>query len=235
MASPVAYGVEQLAVRPRVGARRPGRRSAAATSACGPWATPSMPSSRASRGSAWAPASSWKPPLFALVDLAHQRGAGHRQEADLAGAAGEAAVQPAADDEGGAEALLVPQQDEVLVAARGAEALLGDGDEVDVVLVLDGHRQHGGQLVEEGGGVPAGQVGGVAQPPGGRVEGAGRADDQPVHVGAGEPGGLHRPVERLGDLPHDAARRAGPGCGSSNSPTVRAGDVGDGGEDALRR
>jgi hypothetical protein len=109
-------------------------------------------------------------------------------------------VQPPADDEGGAEAVLVPQEYEVLVAVRGAEALLGDGDEVDVVLVLDGHRQHGGELVEEAGGVPAGQVGGVPQPPGGRIEGPGRPDDDPVHLGPGEPGGFHGPVERVGDL-----------------------------------
>lgn len=76
---------------------------------------------------------------------------GDGQEADLAGASGPAAVQPAAEHQGGAEALLVPEQDEVLVAAGRAEALLGDGGEVHVVLVLDRHGQGRGQFVEQGG------------------------------------------------------------------------------------
>ena len=109
-----------------------------------------------------------------------------------------AAVQPAAEDDGGADALLVPQQDEVVVVPGRAEPLLGDGGEVDVVLDSTGMRQRRGQLVQQGGGVPAGQVGGVAQPAGAGVEGAGRADDDPVQVGAGEPGGLQRAVDGLG-------------------------------------
>lgn len=84
-------------------------------------------------------------------DLPDQGPARHGKEAHLAGAAGPAAVQPAAQDQRGAQALLVPQQDEVLVAAGCAEPLFGDGGEIDVVLVLDGHRQGRRQLLQEGG------------------------------------------------------------------------------------
>lgn len=60
-------------------------------------------------------------------------------------------MQAPVDDEGGAQALLVPEQHEVVVSAGRTEALLGDGDQVDVVLVLDRHREVRGQLVQEGG------------------------------------------------------------------------------------
>ena len=84
-----------------------------------------MPSSRAS-GDGLGAGQLLEAAAVGLGDLADQGRARHRQEADLAGAAGPAAVQPAAEDEGGAEALLVPQQHEVLVAAGRAEPLLGD-------------------------------------------------------------------------------------------------------------
>lgn len=81
--------------------------------------------------------------------------------------------------------------------------------------------------------MPAGQMGGVPQPPGGRVEGAGCADDHSVHVGAGDPGGLHGPVECLGDLAYDAlgAPSRGRQLELADGGT---GDVGDGGADPVR-
>ena len=47
-------------------------------------------------------------------------------------------MQPPADHDGRADALLVPQQDEVLLPRAAPSALLGDGGEVDVVVDLDG-------------------------------------------------------------------------------------------------
>ena len=46
--------------------------------------------------------------------VAHQRGAGERQEADLPGTSGGAPVDPAVDDDGRAQPFVRPQQDEVL-------------------------------------------------------------------------------------------------------------------------
>ena len=56
----------------------------------------------------------------AAAYVADQRGAGQRQEADLAGAAGGAAVEPAVDHDRGAQALVRPEQHEVVDAPRRA-------------------------------------------------------------------------------------------------------------------
>src|SRR5690606_36225914 len=63
-----------------------------------------------------------------------QRRPGDRQVADLAGAAGPAAVQPAAQHHRHAHAAVEPHEGEVVGALRGAVLALGDGGEVDVVL-----------------------------------------------------------------------------------------------------
>lgn len=119
------------------------------------------------------------------------------------------------------------------MAAGRAQPLFGHGGEVDVVLVLDRHRQGRGEFVEQGRGVPAREVGGVAQAAGVRVEGAGGADDEPVDVVAGEARGLHGAVEGVGDLADDGLGGP-PSRGLELERTHRAaGDVGDGGEDAL--
>lgn len=81
--------------------------------------------------------------------------------------------------------------------------------------------------------MPAGQVGGVAQPAGVGVEGARGSDDQAADVVPGEPGGLHRAVEGVGDLAYDGLGRAAAGGGQFVRADRAAGDVGDGGEDAL--
>lgn len=67
--------------------------------------------------------------------------------------------------------------------------------------------------------MPAGQVGGVPQPPGRGVEGAGGADDQAPDVLAGDSGRLDGPVEGVGDLTYDAGGGAA-GVRSSYSPTI---------------
>lgn len=82
--------------------------------------------------------------------------------------------------------------------------------------------------------MPAGQMRGVPQPPGGRIEGTGRTDDEPMHIGPGHPCGLHGPVERLGDLPYDTLG-APPRGRQLELPDGGAGDIGDGGVNALRR
>lgn len=116
------------------------------------------------------------------------------------------------------------------MAAGRAEPLFGDRGEVHVVLVLDRHRQGRRQFVEEGGGVPAGQVAGVAQLAGLRVEGAGGRDDQPVHVGAPEPGGLDGLAERLGHLCDGVAALP---VGVFEAADHLAGEVGDGRRDPV--
>ncbi len=140
-------------------------------------------------------------------------------------------MQPPAEHQGGAQALLVPEQDEVGVVPGRSPALLGEGDQVDVVLVRARHRQRGGEFVEQRRGVPAGQVGGVAQAPGVRVEGARGADDQAVEVGAGQSRRPHRAVQGVGDLPDDGGAAAAAGGGQLVAADRAAGEVGDGGAD----
>ena len=181
MASPVAYVSRSCRCGPSSRAAACSTR-AAATSAYGPAGHGPDAQLAGQLGDGLGTGQLLVATAVGLGDLPYERRAGHRQEADLARAAGPAAVQPSAEDERGTETALVPQQYEVLVSSGRAEPLLGDGDEVDVVLVLDRHGQRGREFVEEAGGVPAGQVRGVAQPPGVGVEGAGRADDEPVDV-----------------------------------------------------
>lgn len=83
--------------------------------------------------------------------------------------------------------------------------------------------------------MPARQVGGVAQPAGVGVEGAGGADDEPVDVVPGEPGRLHRPVEGIRHLPYDGLGGPPARSGELELSHRPSGDVGDGGADALRR
>lgn len=93
--------------------------------------------------------------------------------------------------------------------------------------------------------MPAGQVRGVPQASGGRVEGAGGGDDDAVDVGAGQPGGLHGSVERLGDLLDDAVGAAaggrqfeladgGPGDVGDRRADPQRGDIESGGERGTR-
>ncbi len=119
------------------------------------------------------------------------------------------------------------------MAPGRAEPLLGERDQVDVVLVLERHRQGGGELVQEGGGVPAGEVGGVAQTARGGVEGAGGADHEAVDVVPGEARRLHRAVQGVGDLLDDRGAGAPAGGGQFVPADRAAGDVGDRGEDPL--
>lgn len=83
--------------------------------------------------------------------------------------------------------------------------------------------------------MPAGQMGGVPQPPGAGVEGAGRADDDAVQIAPDEVGGLHGPVERVGDLPHHGLTRSTPRGAHLELPDHVPGDVRDGGPDPLGR
>src|SRR5262245_7572456 len=74
-----------------------------------------------------------EPAGVAATHLPYDRCLRQRQEADLASAAGRTAVQGAVDDDGGAESVLGPQQDEAGVAAGPADVLLRDRGQVDVV------------------------------------------------------------------------------------------------------
>lgn len=79
--------------------------------------------------------------------------------------------------------------------------------------------------------MPAGEVAGVAQPAGLRVEGARGADDHPPQVGAVQPGGLDGLPEGLGHL-IDGLRALG--VGDLVGGDDRARDVGDGRQYPLR-
>ena len=80
------------------------------------------PSRRASSRTCLPPASSWKPPALLRPTSRTSGVLRQRQEADLARAAGGAAVQHAVDDDRGAQALLGPQQDEVRCPAPDPRA-----------------------------------------------------------------------------------------------------------------
>lgn len=158
-------------------------------------------------------------------------GAGDRQEADLAGAAGGAPAQGAVQDDGGAGAVAEPEQDEGVVVAGRALALLGEGGEVDLVLQQDRYGRAGPQPGDDGG-VPGGDPVGAAEPPGGRVDQAGGADRDGVRtVGArrGE-GRVHR-GERGGNGGAGGVVR---GDGGGAFGAYPAQEVGDRDGDAVR-
>ena len=170
----------------------------------------------------------------AAAYVAHERCAGNRQEADLPGATRGAAVDAAVDDDRGAEALVGPEQHEVVHAAREPGPHLGDRDQVDVVVHEQRHPDLVGELVEQVGVVPAGQVPGVPQPAVHRVEGARGADGEPVQPAAGDPGGGGGAVDRVQDM----GDRVGAGPARRRQLVLAhgpAGDVGDGGQDPGRR
>src|SRR5581483_3367663 len=99
-------------------------------------------------------------------------------------------------------------------ALSGADRLLGDRDEVHVVLDVDprvrqaGRRQLGTQPGEQVGFVPAGQVAGEAEPTGARVDGAADADDDVVQGADVHPGGRAGRGQRLAYPVDGAAGRA---------------------------
>ena len=147
------------------------------------------------------------------ADLADQRRAGHGQEADLAGTAGGAAVQPAVDDD---RPRRRPPRTTAGRSRRCPGAApsvqLGHGGEVDVVVDVDRDAERVAELGEEVGVVPAGQVTGVAQSLGAGVEGARRADHEPVQLVAVEPGRGAGPSSACSDPRRPSPpRRAGRG------------------------
>lgn len=120
------------------------------------------------------------------------------------------------------------------MVAGGAQPLLGQGDQVDVVLVVARRRQGGRQLVQQRGGVPARQMGGVAEAAGVRVERARGGYHRPVEVPAGQSRRLHRPVQGVGDLLDDGHGGAAGRGGQFVTADGAAGDVGDGRADPVR-
>ena len=98
-----------------------------------------MPWLLASRSTAGPPTRSWSATARCRPARPPRRlGVGDRHVADLAGAAGGAAVQHAAEVDGQAEAVAHPQQGEAVGRLREPVGVLGDGGEVDVVLHPDG-------------------------------------------------------------------------------------------------
>src|SRR5690606_12153875 len=110
-----------------------------------------------------------------------QRRPGDRQVADLAGAAGPAAVQPAAQHHRHAHAAVEPHEGEVVGALRGAVRALGDGGEVDVVLYRHRTPQVGAQRGEDAL-VPGGQVERELDVAGRRIDHARGADHEGVQL-----------------------------------------------------
>ncbi len=178
-----------------------------------------------------------------------RRGAGHGQEADLAGAAADAPAQPAVQDDGGADAVAEPDEDEVVPPPGGAGPVLGPPGEVD--LVLQDHL--GAWQLAQGGeevGVPGGQVAGGLEPAGGGVDQSGGADGDGVQVrDLGPAGGVeqdtHDPfgggavagvVVGTGVLDHEVGGGQGPpgqvgdDQGDPAGADVEGGEVGAGGD-----
>lgn len=81
--------------------------------------------------------------------------------------------------------------------------------------------------------MPAGQMGGVPQPAGVRVEGAGGAHHHAPQIGPHQSGGLRGAVQGVGHLP-DHAGAASAGGREAELADGASGDVRDGGPDALR-
>ena len=187
-----------------------------------------------------------------VPDVGVQRSAVHRQVADLARRPGRAAVQPAAEHGGQAQADAHPHQDEVVRAGGGARGPFGHRGQVHVVLDHDRLVQDATQGVQ-GALVPRGQVHRQPRVTGLRVDHARTADDQraepgEVHPGAGagplddpaDQGSVGSSQRRLGSDAHripctgprrtrwtgrrSTARRSGRG-----SPTIPPGRVPPGG------
>ena len=189
----------------------PGVVSALATAACGVLAR--SPSERARVEHRAAAGQLLEAAGVAAAYVADQRGAGERQEADLPGTAGGAAMDAAVDDDGRAHPFVRPQKDEVLYPRRQPRAHLGDRGEVHVVGDLQRRADRLGEPVEQVRVVPAGQVPGVAELPVRRVERARRADGEPVQPVRGRSRPRRR--RRRARAARGAPRRCRPCAGSS--------------------
>ena len=121
-----------------------------------------------------------------MPDVGVQRGAVHRQVADLARRSGGAPVQLPAEDSGQAKAATEPDEDEVAGPGRRADGTFGHRGQVHVI--LDHHRPVPGVPERlERTFVPLGQIHRQAWVTGPRVHHAGTADHhraQPGHVDA---------------------------------------------------
>ncbi len=170
----------------------------------------------------------------AASDVTDEGSAGKRQEADLTRAAGGSSVQAPIDDDGGADSLVCPQQDEVVDARGSADLAFGDRRQVHVVLGLHRHPDRFGDLGEQVGFVPAGEVAGVAELAGRRVERPGRADDQAVQVRPVEAWLEHGGVESIRDVLQRGDPGSAPGA-DLGPPDDVAADVGDRRDDVARR
>ena len=168
------------------------------------------------------------------ADVADQRRAGQRHEADLAGTAGRAAEQAAADHYRGADALLAPEQDEVVDCRRRARPALGDRGQVHVVLDLERHSERLRELVEQVAARASRAGAGVAQPAGRRVERHRGADETRCRRSRSSPASPSAPSMRLTTRSTVRWRRAGR-VGSSKRADHLAGQVRDGGADPGRR
>jgi hypothetical protein len=154
-------------------------------------------------------------------------------------------VQPAVDDHRRADPLADPEHGEVLrrmrpVPRRGAEGLLGDRGQVHVVLDLDrrvglaGTGQRAVEPLEQVRLVPAGQVAGVAQPPGARVGRAADADHHAVRPRAPHPGRRPGRGQRLAHPADRPDRRIPPRRGQFGLRDRPPGQVADLGGDRRR-
>lgn len=168
-------------------------------------------------------------------------GAGDGEEADLARPAGGTAAQPAVQDDGRADAPAQPEQDEGVEVAGGAEALLGEGGQVG--LVLDEHG--GGQAAPEGVHqvpVPDGQALGAAQFAAAGGDQAGGSDGDGVEVpGAGGAGGAQQGGHRVlggsdgeGGFGQGMAEEVGDDGGDAVGAHVEGGEVGAVGDDPVQ-
>ena len=211
------------------------RRAPCATAACG-GAWRGCPSDRARASTGRTAGQLLEAARVAAAYVAHQRGAGQRQEADLAGAAGGAAVEPAVDDDRRRRGPRPPTAGRSR-RPRGArpDSQLGDGGEVHVVVDLGpGRRAASASRSSRSRVVPA-------RAGGGRSAAAGcagrrrrvcrwRAWCRSACAEAGRGGGAVEGVQHV-------AHRVGPGSPRGAQLVLAdgaAGDVGDRGHDPGR-
>ncbi|GAB3871590.1 hypothetical protein GCM10027610_135400 [Dactylosporangium cerinum] len=139
-------------------------------------------------------------------------------------------MQPAAEDDGGADATVQPDQHEVLRAERGAAVLLGDGGEVHVVLEGDGAPEVLPQRREQAP-MPARQVPGERDLAALRIDQAGRAEHDPADA-------VDRRASLAGRLDdggvHDLDRVVALADRDVGAPDDPARDVRHAGHDVLR-
>lgn len=172
------------------------------------------------RADALSPRELLERPRGAAIDARRLRETGRRQIADLAGAAVRTGPEPAAEHEAEADASVQPHQGIVRVVPGGTAQPLGDGGQIHVVAVADGHPEVPRQRVAKPRLLPAVQMAGMPQRACLRIDDAGGGDHHLVDLLATQVSGGEHAVDRVAYL----VTRVG-AAALRNVHGVRRGDV----------